>query len=274
MSASPMGGRISVRVVDEVARVGIDNPSQRNALTRSMCLQLQELMPRLDADPAIAVIILRGISGTFCAGAALSEIKSILLDDQHGKAVDQLSRADAALTSVSKPTIAIVEGACMGGGWQLASACDFIVAGETSTFGITPAKLGILYPRPGIERLVAQVGPARAKYILLSGQTFTAAEAFDLGLIAKVVADSELDRRSDSLTEALLARSRFSQHHLKRLVDDTATASSSSDADWTAAWSEMTRSPDMHIGVDAFLARTEPHFTWRPAVAPTDSRSS
>lgn len=274
MSSVHVDGRISVDVADQVARVTLDNPTQRNALTRAMCLQLQELMPRLNADPDVGIVTLRGAGGTFCAGAALGEIRSILLDEHDGQTVDQLSRADNAVSSVAKPTIAIVEGACMGGAWQIASACDFIVAGQSSTFGITPAKLGILYPRPGIERLVAQVGPARAKYILFGGQTFTADEAFDLGLVAEVVPDAEVDRRCGYLTANLLSRSRFSQRHLKRLIDDSASRSQSADAHWAEAWHDMAASPDMAIGVEAFLSRTEPHFTWRPDDAPTHSRSS
>lgn len=149
-----------------VASVEIDNPAQRNALTRDMCLELQELMPRLEADPAVTVVALRGAGSTFCPGAAINELSAVLLDQQEAdNNVDQLSRADQAITSVTKPTVAMVDGDCMGGGWQIASACDAIIASERSAFAITPAKIGILDPRPGTERLVPQVGHANAKFI-------------------------------------------------------------------------------------------------------------
>jgi len=268
-----MRGRIAVSVDGGVATVTIDNPSQRNAVTRAMCLALQEWMPRLDADPDVVIVTIRGAGDSFCAGAALGEIRSILLDPVDGSTVDHLSRADMAITSVTKPTVALVDGACMGGGWQIASACDFIIASERSLFGITPARLGVLYPRPGIERLVSQVGPAVAKYILFSGQTFGAARASDLGLIADVVADADFPSRCDELIASLLRRSQFSVHSLKRLVDLTVARSAAADAEWEAAWLAMDESPDLAIGVDAFLQRTEPLFTWRPP-APLDSRSS
>lgn len=267
-------GRIKVDIANDVARVTIDNPSQRNAITRAMCLQLQDLMPRLDANTRVALVTIRGAGGTFSAGAALTELSSILLDRMDDAVVDQLSRADDAITSVAKPVIAIVEGACMGGGWQIASACDFIVASDRSSFGITPAKLGILYPRPGIERLVAQVGPARAKYILLSSQTFSAAQALTLGLVAEVVPAAEFEDRCATLMTLLLTRSRFSTHFLKCLVNMTASPGSDADDEWDRAWAAMANSPDLRIGVDAFLRREEPQFTWRTSASPPDSRSS
>lgn len=273
-TSKDVAGRITARVADGLASVTIDNPPQRNALTRAMCLQLQELMPQLDADPDVAIVAVRGAANSFSAGAALGELSSILLDRQSGEPVDQLSRADDAITAVSKPTIALVDGACMGGGWQIASACDFIVASSRSFFGITPAKLGILYPRPGIERLVVQVGPARAKYILMSSQTFTAAEAMSLGLIAEVVAGDNFEDRCEALTTSMLARSRFSTHYLKRLVDTTTTPGQDADGEWEHAWAAMEKNPDLRIGVDAFLRREEPQFIWRAPAARIDSRSS
>ncbi len=163
MSDAPAIGRITVKIVDGVASVEIDNPAQRNALTRAMCLELQQLMPRLDTDPEVGVITLRGAGATFSAGATIDDLASVLLDRQHdGTVVDQLSLADRAIASVTKPTVAVVDGACMGGGWQLASACDFIIASERSVFAITPAKLGVIYPRAG-HRTARQAGRSRER---------------------------------------------------------------------------------------------------------------
>ena len=253
---------VTVTILDGVAAVVLDNPAQRNALTRDMCLDLQELMPRLDQDPDVRIVTLRGVGMTFSAGASLGELASVLLDPQEdGSLVDQLSRADAAVTSVSKPTIALVDGACVGGGWQLASACDFIVASERSVFAITPAKLGIIYPRPGIERLVRLVGPATAKFILFTAQMFTALEAQGLGLVAEVVPD---EGHFVTLTKSLLKNSTFTIHTLKRLIELTTDDDPRLDAEWESAWLAMTDSPDMDIGVSAFLNRETPRFAWRP----------
>lgn len=260
-----MTGHITVRIADAVASVELNNPTQRNAISKAMCLELIELMPRLDADAAVTLVTLRGTGNVFSAGAQLSDLTAILMDDVDGERVDHLSRADDAITSIRKPTIALVDGACMGGGWQLASACDFIVASERSTVAITPAKLGIIYPRPGIERLIRQVGPAAAKAILFTGQTYTAAQAQSIGLVAQTVGDDEFESHCTELANAIVSRSRFSLHHLKQLVDLTARPGPALDPAWDAAWADMGSNPDLSIGVDAFLGRETPAFTWSPS---------
>lgn len=265
MSNSARNPRITVSVTAGVASVEIDNPTQRNALTKAMCLELQDLMPRLEADPDVTVVALRGVGNTFCAGAAISELSSVLLDRQdNDTSVDHLSRADKAITSITKPTVAMVDGACMGGGWQIASACDFIIASDRSTFAITPAKIGIIYPRPGIERLVRQVGHANAKFILLTGQAFTAARAQALGLVAEAVPDDEFEERCSAIVSSLRNHSRFSLHSMKHLVNLTDMNHSGIDKEWGDAWAAMSDSPDMGIGINAFLNREQPRFTWSP----------
>jgi enoyl-CoA hydratase/carnithine racemase len=256
---------INVSIRDSVATVEIDNPAQRNALTKAMCLEIQATMPKLEANPDVNVVVLSGAGSTFCAGAAIGELGSVLLDRQSDSTViDHLSSADLAITSITKPTVALVDGACMGGGWQIASACDFIIASERSAFAITPAKIGIIYPRTGIERLVRLVGHANAKFILLTGQTFTSAQAQSLGLVAETVPDHQFDARSAAVVLSLGNRSRFSTHAMKRLVNLTDTNHPRIDEEWEDAWAAMSDSPDMGIGVDAFLNGTQPAFTWRP----------
>jgi enoyl-CoA hydratase/carnithine racemase len=265
MTATASTGRITVSVSDGVASLLIDNPGRKNATTKAMCQELQTLLPKLDEDPEVVVVTLRGAGDTFSAGASLDDLTSVLLDRQDdGSVVDHLSLADAAITDVHKPTIALVDGACMGGGWQLASACDFVVASDRSLFAITPAKIGVIYPRAGIERLVRLVGPANAKFILFGGETFTALRARQLGLITETVATEEFESRAQELVRTVLARSQFSIHTLKNLIDVGNAAVPETAQLWNDAWSAMTSSPDMAIGVNAFLGREEPKFTWRP----------
>ncbi|HEX3680807.1 MAG TPA: enoyl-CoA hydratase/isomerase family protein [Galbitalea sp.] len=265
MTATKSGGRITVSIADGVASVLIDNPGRKNAATKAMCQALQALMPRLDDDPDVVVVTLRGAGDTFSAGASLDNLTSVLLDRQDdGSVVDHLSLADAAITHMRKPTIALVDGACMGGGWQLASACDFVVASDRSSFAITPAKIGVIYPRVGIERLVRLVGPANAKFILFSGETFTALRAQQLGLITETVTTSEFESRAHELVRTVLARSQFSIHTLKNLIGAGNAVELETNQLWNDAWSAMTLSPDMAIGVNAFLNREQPIFAWKP----------
>ena len=256
------GGRIGLSVADGIASVVIDDTGRRNALTRAMCLELQRLMPRLEADPSVIVVTLRGAGSAFCAGVAIDELRSVLLDEQpDGTVVDQLSRADAALTSLTKPTVALVDGPCMGGGWQLAAACDFILASERSVVGITPARLGVIYPRAGIERLVREVGEARAKYILFTGDTFAASRAEALGLVAEVVPDDGFEARCASIAASIRDNSQFSVRTLKRLVGPASSDPAAVDRAWDRAWIDMTYGPDMDIGTVAFLNRERPRFS-------------
>jgi len=211
------------------------------------------------------VITLGGVDGTFSAGAPINDLASVLLDPQpDGSLVDQLSRSDDAITAVAKPTVAFVDGACMGGGWQIASACDFIVASERSVFAITPAKLGAIYPRTGIDRLVRRVGADRAKFILFTGQKFSATRAEALGLIAEAVADEEFADRCSALLGSITRRSRFTIHTLKRLIDLRGSDSVDLDQEWADAWTSMIEGPDLEIGTAAFLSREQPRFTWAP----------
>ncbi|MFW6188554.1 MAG: enoyl-CoA hydratase/isomerase family protein [Actinomycetota bacterium] len=213
----------------------------------------------------VHAVVLRGSAGHFSAGVPIGELPEVLLDrDADGNPLDHLSAADRAVSSVAKPTVAVVEGCCMGGGWQIASACDFVVAADDARFAITPAKLGIVYPRPGIDRLVRCVGPSRAKYLLLTGTELTGHQAWILGLVADADPRDEFAERADRLVRDLVARSRFSVHTMKRLIDLAGTDEPGLDEAWTRAWADMASGPDLPIGVDAFLRGRAPAFTWTP----------
>jgi enoyl-CoA hydratase/carnithine racemase len=258
-------GSITVSVADGVAAVRIDNPKRKNAITKAMCLQIHSLLPQLDRDPDVVLVTLRGAGDAFSAGAAIHDLTSVLLDPQEdGSRVDHLSLADATIASVRKPTIALVDGVCIGGAWQLASACDFILASDRSQFAVTPAKIGVIYPRAGVERLVRLVGPANAKFFLFTGDTFSARRASQLGLVTETVANDQFEDRAEKLVHTLLARSRFSIHTLKRLIDSGNPTDHEVDQLWQDAWGAMTESPDMAIGINAFLNRERPKFAWRP----------
>jgi enoyl-CoA hydratase/carnithine racemase len=265
MSDSANSATINVTIRENVATVAIENPAQRNALTKAMCLQLAEMMSALESDPEAEIIVLRGAGGAFCAGAAINELSSVLLDVQDDNStVDHLSNADEAITAVTKPTVALVDGVCMGGGWQIASACDFIIASERSLFAITPAKIGIIYPRRGIERLVRLVGHANAKYLLLTGGTIDASQAQALGLVAEVVSDEDFRERTDHIVASLRQRSRFSMHSMKHLINLTDMNHPQIDQEWEESWAAMSESPDMEIGIQAFTQGLKPRFRWTP----------
>jgi enoyl-CoA hydratase/carnithine racemase len=242
--------RLEHTVADGVATVVISNPAKRNAMTAAMWNALPGLLERLAADPAVRVLVLTGAGDTFCAGADISSLRDAAGDPQ-ALAV----AAEEALAAFPRPTLAAVRGYCVGGGSQLAAACDLRFAEEGASFGVTPAKLGIVYAASSTRRLVSLVGPAAAKHLLFSGELIDTARALRTGLVDEVLAAGELDKRVDSYVRILAARSQLTQTAAKEF----ATGREDRDAYWAE---QARRSGDTAEGVAAFLERRAPRFTW------------
>jgi enoyl-CoA hydratase/carnithine racemase len=244
--------RLRHTVADGVATVVISNPAKRNAMTADMWRVLPELLGTLAADPAVRALVLTGEGGTFCAGADISSLR-LPGEDPQALAV----RAEEALAAFPKPTLAVVRGYCVGGGCQLAAACDLRFAERDTLFGVTPAKLGIVYPAGSTRRLAALVGPAAAKYLLFSGELIDAERALRTGLVDEVLPGDELGRRAAEFTRILVSRSQLTQCAAKEFT--------AGRTDRDAYWAEQARgSGDTAEGVAAFLERRTPRFSWTP----------
>ncbi|MGW6295710.1 enoyl-CoA hydratase/isomerase family protein [Streptomyces sp. NPDC055058] len=242
-------------VTDSVATVVISHPAKRNAMTAAMWAALPPLLGSLADDPAVRVLVLTGAGGTFCAGADISSLQGSPREAQR-LAVD----AEETLAAFPKPTLAAVRGHCVGGGCQLAAACDLRFAEEGAAFGVTPAKLGIVYPASSTRRLVSLVGPATAKYLLFSGELIDAGRALRTGLADEVLPDGELDGRVAEFARVLASRSQLTQAAAKEFADGRTDR----DAHWAA---QADASADTPEGVAAFLERRPPRFTWTTADA-------
>ncbi|MFG2966787.1 enoyl-CoA hydratase/isomerase family protein [Streptomyces sp. NPDC048288] len=245
-----MEPRLTHRVEDAVATVVMGNAAKRNAMTAAMWRALPPLLDELSADPAVRALVLTGEGDTFCAGADISTLRESPAEAQH-----LAGAAEEALAAFPKPTLAAVRGHCVGGGSQLAAACDLRFAEEGSLFGVTPAKLGIVYPASSTRRLVALVGPATTKYLLFSGELIDAQRALRTGLVDEVLPEGELDKRVAEFTRTLVARSQLTQAAAKEFANGR--------TDRDAHWSEQARgSGDTAEGVAAFLERRRPRFSW------------
>ncbi|MEU6993923.1 enoyl-CoA hydratase-related protein [Streptomyces sp. NPDC046465] len=237
-------------VTDGVATVLIDHPAKRNAMTADMWGQVPPLFAALAADPAVRAVMLTGAGDTFCAGADISTLR-----ESPGAAQDLAVRAEEALAAFPKPTLAAVRGYCVGGGAQLAGACDLRFAEEGASFGVTPAKLGIVYPASSTRRLVSLVGPSTAKYLLFSGELIDTDRALRTGLVDEVLPPGGLDKRVADFAGTLTARSRLTQAAAKEFV--------AGRTDRDGYWAEQARaSGDTAEGVAAFLERRPPRFIW------------
>ncbi|MGW0927379.1 enoyl-CoA hydratase/isomerase family protein [Streptomyces sp. NPDC002644] len=245
-----MQPHLSHRVADGVATVVISHPARRNAMTNAMWRALPPVLEALAADDAVRALVLTGEGATFCAGADISGLR-----DSSEVTRRLATEAEEALAAFPRPTLAAIRGHCVGGGTQLAAACDLRFAEEGALFGVTPAKLGIVYPSSSTRRLVSLVGPSGAKYLLFSGELVDGERALRTGLVDELLPAGELDARVAAFTRILVSRSRLTQAAAKEFADGRTDR----DAHWAAA---ARASRDLEEGVDAFLERRSPEFTW------------
>lgn len=252
---------LRVETTGSVSTIVIDNPGRKNALTANMWEGFEPLLDKLTADRAVKVVIIAGAGGDFSAGADIRDLDRILLDPLAGNG-GQVTAAEEAIARFAKPTIAAIQGYCVGGGWEIAGACDIRIASADATFGITPARLGIMYPLSGIERLVSIAGAAVAKYLLYSGDMISASTAYELGLVTRTVPQENFSAEVAALADRLAVRSQLSIQAMKQLVDIVAAGGDGlreANDDWQH---ELANTNESAIGVTAFLARESPAFTW------------
>lgn len=245
-------GRLGLKVDQKVARITIDNPGKRNAMNAAMWRRLPELIAEITADPEVRVVVLTGAGDAFCAVADISELHEI--EGPGGSATEP---AERALLDCPLPTIALINGLCIGGGCQLAAACDLRVSAESAVFGITPAKLGVVYPSSSIERLTELVGPSAAKLLLFSADLFDAGRALGMRLVDEVVADPAV--RVAELAGTIAGRSQLSVRAAKELVDLAGRGEPL--AERAEHWHDVAaRTGETAEGVGAFLERRLPVF--------------
>lgn len=252
---------LRVEVAEGVATLWLERPSKRNAVTYAMWQGITEVCRRLADDPGVRVLVVRGVGDHFCAGADIGDMRSVAWSDYRATNVT----ADEALASFPKPTVAVITGSCIGGGTEIAVACDIRVADTTATFGITPAKLGIVYPLGATERVVRLIGGAATKHLLFSADLIGSERALRIGLVDELLEPERLAARVDELVATVAgSRSLLTQMASKQIVaaiergDGSATAA---DAEWQA---RVEASPEPAEGQAAFLERRPPAFTWRP----------
>jgi len=252
---------LTVTIVGSVGTITLDRPAKRNAVGYDMWVALEAACHRLAGDPAVRVVLLLGAGDHFCAGADITEL---LAERASGAPtfMEVNMAAEQALATLPKPTVAVVQGDCIGGGAALAIDCDLRIAVEGARFGITPAKLGIVYPPASLERAVRLIGPA-AKRLLFTGDLIDAAEALRIGLVDEVCAPGDVDDRVDALCSTLAERSLLTQAATKEMVAavlEHGSVPMSLADQWNR---ELAASGEMAEGVAAFSERRRPDFPWR-----------
>ena len=275
-ASMPVDGLIRVDRDGALATIWLDRPRKRNAMTYDMWHGLHDACADLAGDAEVRVVIVRGVGGNFCAGADIAELHS---QRPMGELsfMEMNTAAEAALAALPKPTIALVEGDCIGGGCAIAIDCDLRIAVQGSRFGITPARLGVVYPPASLERVVDLLGPAATKHLMFTGDLVDTGVAASLGLVNEVHSDiaAALDR-AHQLAADMVTRSALTQAATKAMVT-AIRRTGAVPADLAAAWGhEVTMSGESVEGAAAFTEKRPPRFPWRSdssaasAVEPSD----
>ena len=254
---------LDLTVEGAVATLVLNRPARRNAVNRAMWQGLPGVLETARAAK-VKVLILTGAGEAFAAGADISEFEQVYATRQTARAYfGEIAAGLTALAEFEPPTIARIDGPCVGGGLGLALCCDLRIASDRARLGITPAKLGLMYALADTKRLVDVVGPSRAKDILYTGRILEAAEALTFGLVDAVVPADQLDNAVSDKAATIAAASQWSGRKTKAVVARILAGQVDDDA-LTGAWMlDAVEGEDFVEGRDAFLAKRTPTFPFR-----------
>jgi enoyl-CoA hydratase/carnithine racemase len=245
-----------------VARITLNRPDRRNALSSQMWFGLLEITARLASEPSVKVALITGAGdAAFSAGADIAEMRDGLADPSAMKRMQQaVLDAQAAWERLPIPTIAVIRGACTGGGCGLALACDLRLATPDAFFAIPPAKLGLAYSLADTKRLYDLVGPSRAKEILFTGRRVNAEEALALGMINEIAPSDALEDRALSLAREIAGNAGNSVRAAKAVVNMISDGVHAETPESKRFYDESFSSPEFLEGAQAFLEKRTPRF--------------
>ena len=251
---------LEVHQVGAVLTVVFNRPEARNAMTFAMYDGLEEACARADADDAVRVMVLRGAGGrAFVAGTDISQFSTFTSGEDGIAYEERITRVVNRLEDVTVPTVAAVEGACVGGGLALAAACHLRIATRSSKFGVPIARtLGNCLSMNSYSLLVHHLGPARTLDLLLRARLLTAEEAHGAGFVGELVDDGGLDEALANLVGTLLSHAPLSMKAAGQAVARLRRATLPDGDDLVR---EVFGSEDFRAGVRAFVAREQ--ITWR-----------
>lgn len=268
MSADP----ILLAIADGVAEITLNRPEKMNALTPEMLVRLDRAWTQIQGDPSIRVVILTGAGErAFCAGADLGRLTPLLMrsrpaEDEWDRALLDdppiLNRALLRGIDMTTPVIAAMRGVVVGGGMEIALACDLRVAAEDSELGLAEVRRGLIPAAGGIVRVSRQVAQAHAAEILLIGDRISAARALEIGLINRVVPAADVIGTARTMAARMAENGPLAMRKVKQVMLE---ASGRSLIDGFGMENEaikvLLRSADAREGSRAFTEKRPPHFT-------------
>ena len=243
-----------------------DQPTRRNAINNAMWRGIAPAMKQFDADPEVRCVAFRGAgTAAFSAGADISEFESARAErssvDEYDNLLDQVLHA---IQGSPKPSVAMISGYCLGGGVEIALACDLRYCAASSQFGVPAARLGLAYNVEGHKRLLETVGHARAREIMFLGRRYKADEALAMGLVHQVLPDAKLEEFTGEVLQTLAENAPLSIANTKTILEEYVKSSGAPDAArMRAAIERCARSEDYREGRRAFMEKRKPRFKGR-----------
>jgi len=253
---------LQVEFAAPAAWVTLNRPAKHNAITAGMWSALPAIARQIETMSSIKAVLLRGAGGAaFSAGADIAEMRQNL---GHAERMRQMQEAVlVAMDSWARipvPTIAVIRGACNGGGCGLTLTCDLRLATPDSFFSVPPAKLGLVYSLADTRRLVDLVGPSRAKEILFTARRIEAGEALAMGLINEIQPAEAIEARALEMVASIAANAGHSVRSAKTIVNAIADGATAETAESRRLFDDAFSSPEFAEGARAFLEKRAPQF--------------
>ena len=253
---------LNFQTTDAVAIIQLHRPQKKNALNADLRRELEECFKKVADDRAVRVAIITGGEEVFCAGADISEIQESTSAESAYRHSREFQIICDQIEGLPQPVVAAVSGYALGGGCELALACDFRIASTTAKLGLPEIKIGAFPGGGGTQRLPRLIGASKAKELIFTGDPITAEEALTLGLVMKVVPKEKLLEEAKSFAAKLAALPRLALQASKNLINRGLEMELNSGLELEArCFGTFAMTHDLHEGTLAFLEKRKPNFT-------------
>jgi enoyl-CoA hydratase/carnithine racemase len=262
------GGKLQLdRPAEAVARLRLCNPERRNALDHEILDAIAEVMPRLDHGIETRCVLITGAPPVFSAGYDIASISDATFErDAESLVAHPFHAAMEAVSRHPWPTVAAINGHCLGGGLELAITCDLRICAAGAQLGMPPAKLGLIYGHTGLRKFLDTIGLPRTKELFLTGRNLEAERAERIGLVNEVVDDDRLGHEAVQLAAAIAANAPLSMRGNKsaiNLLNERAELSEQQEAGLIALRESCFSSADLREGIRAFGEKRKPNWSGR-----------